>query len=141
MATLLRHVSALVVFVCAVPALAVSTSAAKDELYKQNEQGQEIRLDARAPNLNITSNLLVGNKGEESLDVSVLTECGVKAWVFNHAEIVVHRNRYGQAQFTGLPQKGCRKCAPISVRWFHEPTGYLEFDVNVYRRQVRVDCD
>lgn len=96
--------------------------------------------DARTPYLVVESTRSVGNKGEEHLDVSVQAPCGESALLFDHAELVVRRNRFGDAQFVGLPQPGCVHCAPVSVRWFHEPTGYLSFEIHVYRRMEVVLC-
>ncbi len=100
----------------------------------------QVRLDERAPYFRVESSVLVGNKGEEHIDVSMPAECGNEQWVFDHAEIAVRRNRYGGAQITQLPARGCQRCEPIVVRWFHEPTGFIAFDVNVYRRRERTEC-
>ena len=82
----------------------------------------------------------MGDHGEQLLDVSFEgSDCGVQ-WRFDHAEIKVVSNRFGDVQFVGLPQPGCLECDPIRVRWMHEPTGHLEFRVNVFRRPVLVSC-
>lgn len=96
--------------------------------------------DTRVPYFALESSIPVGNKGEEALDVSVEAQCGRSAWLFDHAELVVTRNRFGDVQFVGLPQPGCAECAPVRLRWFHEPTGYLSFEVNVYRRLEVIQC-
>ena len=96
--------------------------------------------DPETPYFALESSVSVGNKGEEALDVSVASRCGNPALLFDHAELVVTRNRFGDVQFVGLPQPGCVECAPIILRWFHEPTGYLSFEVNVYRRLEVVPC-
>lgn len=97
-------------------------------------------LDARTPYFTVESRVSVGNRGEEWLDVSVPASCGERAWLFDRAELVVTRNRFGDVQFVGLPSPGCVQCAPVHLRWFHEPTGYLSFEVNVYRRLELVSC-
>ncbi len=96
--------------------------------------------DPRTPYFTVESTRSVGNQGEERLDVSVDAACGQPALLFDHAELVVQRNRFGDVQFVGLPQPGCARCAPVTLRWFHEPTGYLSFHVNVYRRWEVVPC-
>lgn len=100
----------------------------------------EVTLDPKTPYFTLESAVSVGSKGEEALDVSVDAECGEAAWVFHRAELVVGRNRFGDVQFVGLPASGCVRCAPVELRWFHEPTGYLSFQVNVYRRLEIVSC-
>lgn len=96
--------------------------------------------DPRTPYFTVESTRSVGNKGEELLDVSVAAECGQPALLFERAELVVQRNRFGDVQFVGLPKPGCVQCEPVALRWFHEPTGYLSFHVNVYRRREVVPC-
>ena len=100
----------------------------------------ELRLDARAPFFTLNSDELVGAANEERLDVSIEARCGSLAWVFDRAELVIRRSRFGQAQFVELPAPGCVRCRPVRVKWYHEPTGFLDFDVNVYRRRVQVRC-
>lgn len=97
------------------------------------------RLDPSSA-LRVESNLIVGNKGEESIEVSQTSGCG-KQWLFSSAELVINRNRFGGAQFVSLPPPGCRTCDPVRVRWFHEPTGYLDFSIEIRRRQVHILCD
>jgi len=101
----------------------------------------EVRQDERQPYWEVDSALPVGNKGEELLDVSVPERCGVRLWAFDHAELHIDRNRYGGAQFVNLPRPGCLQCDPLVVRWYHEPTGHLSFEVRVYRRAVLLPCD
>lgn len=110
-------------------ALAISTATIGD-----------VTLDPKTPYFVLESSVSVGSKGEEVLDVSVEADCGEAAWVFHRAELVVSRNRFGDVQFVGLPAPGCVRCAPVALRWFHEPTGYLSFQVDVYRRLEIVSC-
>lgn len=109
-------------------------------LFSAATSAADIKLDARTPYLRVESAVLVGNKGEEEMDVSVATQCGVESWVFDHAELLIHRSLYADAQITEMPPMGCGECSPLRVRWFHEPTGYLSFDVRVYRRRHLQDC-
>lgn len=100
----------------------------------------DVKPDPRTPYFTLESAVSVGGKGEEALDVSVEADCGDAAWLFQRAELVVTRNRFGDVQFVGLPAPGCVHCAPVELRWFHEPTGYLSFQVNIYRRLEIVSC-
>lgn len=96
--------------------------------------------DRRTPYFAVDSRLAVGNKGEEFLDVAVDPVCGQPTWVFDHADLVVHRSRFGAAQFVSVPVSGCTACEPLVLRWYHEPTGHLAFSVNVHRRLEIVPC-
>lgn len=101
----------------------------------------EVRLDPKTPYFELSSHLSVGDHGEQELDVSYQgAACGTQ-WRFHHATIDVVRNRFGEVQFVGLPAAGCIRCEPVRIRWMHEPTGYLEFTVNVFRRRYHVACD
>lgn len=99
-----------------------------------------VRLDDTTPYFELRSHRSVGNYGEELVDVSYRgPDCGTQ-WRFDHAEIQVLRNRFGDVQFVALPDAGCIDCEPVRLRWMHEPTGHLEFNVNVYRRRYYVPC-
>jgi len=88
------------------------------------------------------SKLSVGDKGEERYDVSqAAPACGQKGYVFDSADLIQGRDtRFGEAKFVGLPKVGCSRCQPIRVRWYHEPTGKLHFQVHVYRREIEGIC-
>ena len=104
-------------------------------------QPEPVQLDPLTPYFHLQSDRSVGDHGEITLDVSVADAgCGLQLR-FDHAELEILRNRFGDAQFIRLPQPGCEICEPILLRWMHEPTGYLEINVNVFRRQVRVPCE
>jgi hypothetical protein len=105
-----------------------------------SEQAGAVRLDDRTPYFELRSDRSVGDYGEELLDVSYRgPDCGTQ-WRFDHAELQVLNNRFGDVQFLALPETGCIDCEPVRLRWMHEPTGHLEFNVNVYRRQYHVPC-
>jgi hypothetical protein len=87
------------------------------------------------------SDLKVGASGEEQLDVSSAPPaCGKEAMLFDHARVVFAKRRFGDAQIVTLPKPGCTQCDPLSVRWYHEPTGHIDFQVHVYRRRVAGIC-
>lgn len=87
------------------------------------------------------SDLAVGDKGERSFDVSspALT-CNQASEVFDRAQLVYGKRRFGEAQLVASPPAGCVRCPPLKVRWYHEPTGRLHFQVHVYRRVVEGIC-
>lgn len=85
--------------------------------------------------------LKVGDKGEERFNVSSKPPaCGKPALVFDHARIVYKRKRFGEAKIVKSPRAGCVRCTPLVVRWYHEPTGYLEYQVHIYRRKITGKC-
>lgn len=111
-------------------------------LISANAPASEVRVDVTDPFVRVESNRLVGDKGELTFDVSVPVDqarCG-QVWAFDHAELEIIANRFGDAQFVALPEPGCTDCSPGVVRWFHEPTGYLTFEVHVYRKQLHKPC-
>ena len=88
------------------------------------------------------SELKVGNRGDARIDVSQpVPGCGAAGRVFDGAEIVLRRQRYGEARITASPARGCTRCAPLEVRWLHEPTGYVDFALRVQWRQVEGICE
>ena len=99
----------------------------------------DVRPDDKTPYFQFQSARLVGDRGEVSLDVSVPPACGIQ-WRFHHAELEILHNRFGDAQFVSLPASGCESCDPVIVRWMHEPTGQLAFNVNVYRMRIESPC-
>lgn len=89
----------------------------------------------------VASSLKVGNRGEEVYELSVpAPACGRPALVFDHARLVVERRRFGDAAIVAAPPAGCTTCPPLRVRWYHEPTGLIEFQVHVVRRRVEAPC-
>lgn len=90
---------------------------------------QAVTLDPRDPYFERRSELKVGAKGEDAIDVSAATACSR----FHHAEVVWIERRFADAQFVRIPEQGCIHCKPLMVRWYHEPTGKLHFQVKVYR--------
>ncbi len=85
--------------------------------------------------------LSVGDKGEDFFDVSSpQPACGATALVFDHARIIYKNRRFGKAEIVKKPRAGCLRCSPLVVRWYHEPTGYLEYQLHVYRRRISGQC-
>ena len=79
------------------------------------------------------SNTDVGAKGEDFVDVNPVLDAAGETWVFDRAEILIERQRFANVQFASLPKSGCLSCDEITVRWYHEPTGYIRFRVLVWR--------
>ena len=98
------------------------------------------RLDERTPYIHIASSNPLGAIGKETADVSTIERCDVAQWRFDHAELVMHDNRFGLAAITNKPDAGCSRCEPLEVRWFHEPTGYISFSIHVHRRLYAASC-
>ena len=107
---------------------------------KASDVRMDVRVDSKDPYLRVESKRLVGDKGESIFDVSLPPDqCG-QVWVFDHAELEIVANRFGGAEFVALPESGCIACSPGTVRWFHEPTGYLTFEVHIYRKPLHKPC-
>jgi hypothetical protein len=101
----------------------------------------DLRRDTHSPFFRHQSTLLVGDKGEQVLDVSAFdASCGTTVWAFDHAELLVHDARFAHAQLVQIPDAGCVTCRPLVVRWFHEPTGRLDFSIEVFRRPILLQC-
>ncbi|MFT5482873.1 MAG: hypothetical protein ACI9GW_001528 [Halieaceae bacterium] len=101
----------------------------------------DVRIDERVPYFQLRSDRSVGDRGEEVIDVvTAIDDCGIH-WIYDHADLDILHNRFGDVQFISLPESGCTDCKPIVVRWMHEPTGHLEFIVNVFRRQYIPPCE
>lgn len=116
-------------------------AAPAEEIFVPAEKLPEIRSDERTPYFTLNSNRSVGDRGEIHLDVSLEeAECDAQ-WRFHSAEIHIKANRFGDAQFVALPAPGCIECAEIVVRWMHEPTGHIDFDVNVFRERHMESCE
>jgi len=137
--TLAHQLLLLILLIGTLSAVAVADTSVKSHIEGRSSE-VPVQLDEKAPFFSLSSKLNVGNKGEELIDVSQQATCGEPAWAYSHAELVINKERFGSAQFVALPQAGCLVCEPIKVRWYHEPTGYLTFSVNIFRRQVTRQC-
>lgn len=81
-----------------------------------------------------------GGKGVDRIDVSVHGEaCGPKVEVFDHAEIVIKRERFAQVRLVS-PPRACIRCPSLRIHWIHEPAGRIEYLVRIYRRLVSLPC-
>ncbi|NJN46541.1 MAG: hypothetical protein HC808_08740 [Candidatus Competibacteraceae bacterium] len=130
-----------------IKAHAGNSNTVKHRLKRQIEPAREHRrpLPAKAKSdvllFDHQSSLAVGDKGERTLDVSGSPPaCNQSGQVFDHAQLVYGKRRFGEAQIVAAPPSGCDRCSPLRVRWYHEPTGRLHFQVHVYRRIVEGVC-
>lgn len=90
----------------------------------------------------IKSDLAVGDRGDELYNVnSPPAACNAKGYIFERAELVTGNNRFGEAKIISVPKAGCTSCVPVKVRWYHEPTGSLHYQVHIYRREVSGVCN
>lgn len=68
-------------------------------------------------------------------------QCNKKGFIFHKANLVIgRRTRFAEAQITKTPPSACRKCSPIYVKYFVEPTGYLHYQIHIYQRQITGTC-
>ena len=66
--------------------------------------------------------------------------CGSKGELFHDAKIIFGKKRFGEARIEQKPKPGCSKCTPVKVRWFHEPTGSVNYQLEIQRRIVHGVC-
>ncbi len=100
------------------------------------EQPGELQVFSRSYDISI------GGQGTDTFDVSQpQASCGTTSTVFDSAEIVLgRRTRFGDARKVESPARGCTDCSPLKVRYYFEPTGKLEYQLHVYRREVAGIC-
>ena len=87
--------------------------------------------------------LKVGDRGEDIFDVRTSRPaCGETVLAFDHARIIYKHQRFGEAEIVRSPPAGCTaSCSPLVVRWYHEPTGSLIYQVHVYRKRIAGKCN
>jgi hypothetical protein len=84
----------------------------------------------------------VGDKGEDKFKVNATPlACGKDSMVFDHAEIVVKKQRFSDAKIVKSPPAGCERCRPVVVRWYNEPTGFLNYELKTVGRIVQGVCE
>jgi hypothetical protein len=83
----------------------------------------------------------VGDKGEDKFKVKIAPlVCGKDSMVFDHAEIVFKKQRFSDAKIIQSPLAGCERCKPVVVRWYNEPTGFLNYELRTIGRIVQGVC-
>ena len=82
-----------------------------------------------------------GGKGEDTFNVSItLPVCNKESGIYQRAELVFEKRRFGDAQIISQPRPGCTRCQPLKVQWYHEPTGNVDYQLVVYRRVIKGVC-
>ncbi len=82
-----------------------------------------------------------GGSGKDQFNVSSkLAACGKQEKRFHRAELVINNQRFGKARIIQQPTMGCKNCQPIKVEWYHEPTGFIEYQLLVQKRIIDGIC-
>lgn len=82
-----------------------------------------------------------GGKGLDEFNYAQpSSSCGKKSEVFHKAGIVIVKKRFGDARIEKQAVSGCKNCGPIKVRWYHEPTGQINYQLHIQRRIIEVEC-
>ncbi|PCJ50567.1 MAG: hypothetical protein COA74_01965 [Gammaproteobacteria bacterium] len=82
-----------------------------------------------------------GGKGIDRFDVSSQKPfCNKQQAVFHSAKLLIKSNRFGDARIEHRPTQGCTSCSKLSIRWFHEPTGKIEYQIKIQKRLIDGIC-
>lgn len=82
-----------------------------------------------------------GGKGIDEFKVSSNPpKCNASTDVFHQARIVIDNKRFGDARIEFKPKSACVNCQPIKVRWYHEPTGSIHYQLHIQQRQIQGLC-
>lgn len=82
-----------------------------------------------------------GGKGLDQFDLSTKNpQCEATEEVFHQARIIIDKKRFGDARIEAKPTHGCLRCQPVKVRWYHEPTGLISYQLHVQRRRIEGLC-
>lgn len=82
-----------------------------------------------------------GGKGTDIIKISSKEPtCNHKKEVFHHAQILILKKRFGNARIERIPTSACLKCKPLKIRWYHEPTGYISYQIQIQRREIEGVC-
>ena len=83
-----------------------------------------------------------GGKGVDQFNLSTHKPvCNKTSDVFHMARIVFDSKRFGDARIESKPVTGCLNCSPLKVRWYHEPTGSVSYQLHVQRRSINGICN
>ena len=86
-------------------------------------------------------NAKLGGRGKDTISVGVdKPDCDEEAWAFERGNIVFNNKRFGDAKIASSPKAGCSKCKPMVVKWYHEPTGKIDYQVHIYKRKIVGAC-
>jgi hypothetical protein len=82
-----------------------------------------------------------GGKGKDRLNVSSKpAACGQQEKRFHRLELVIAKQRFGDARIAQRPKPNCQHCLPVAVEWYHEPTGEIEYRLRLQYRIVEGIC-
>jgi len=85
--------------------------------------------------------LKVGDKGEEVLRIrNKKPTCGNAGTMFAEAGVHVIQQRFADARIVAMPKASCIQCQPVTVRWFNEPTGFIQYRIDVTKREIEGVC-
>ncbi|MEJ2620446.1 MAG: hypothetical protein P8163_09335 [Candidatus Thiodiazotropha sp.] len=104
--------------------------------FRVNRQYRVIKTERRSHSLD------VGEKGEDKFKIKSATlACGKGSKVFDHAEIIIKKQRFSDAKIVQSPVAGCERCGPVVVRWYNEPTGFINYELRTVGRIVQGVCE
>lgn len=82
-----------------------------------------------------------GGKGLDQFNVGTTKpKCNDTADIYHQARIIIDKKRFGDARLESKPTSGCIKCSPLKVRWYHEPTGSISYQLHIQRRLIAGIC-
>jgi len=85
--------------------------------------------------------LKVGEKGEDVFEMKrSALGCGQSGAMFIEAGVHVDERRFADAQLIAAPESHCRSCEPFTVRWYNEPTGFIQYHIEVKKRLIEGIC-
>lgn len=82
-----------------------------------------------------------GGKGLDQFNVgSTKPKCNNTVDIYHQARMVIDKKRFGDARLESKPPTACVKCTPLKVRWYHEPTGSIHYQLHIQKRQIQGIC-
>jgi len=85
--------------------------------------------------------LKVGDKGEGLLYISnKKPSCGKAGIMFAEASVHVIKQRFSDARMVTMPEPSCIQCQPVTVRWFNESTGFIQYRIDITKREIESVC-
>ena len=82
-----------------------------------------------------------GGKGIDRFNIpSSKPACNRQGAQFHDMALFLQKKRFGDARITARPRIGCTDCSPIEVEWYHEPTGFIDYQLAVQYRIVSGIC-
>lgn len=82
-----------------------------------------------------------GGKGLDKFSVTSTTPvCNKTADIFYKARIITSEQRFGDARIESQPSSSCFQCSQLKVRWYHEPTGSISYQLHIQRRIISGVC-